>query len=56
LSPLKEVEGENGSLPAQEDYDAIIQSIKDYAGGWFDGDAEPMTRCLHVRKGSSRNL
>jgi hypothetical protein len=44
---LQELEQADGSLPAQEDYDAIVQSIKDYAGGWFDGDAERMKRCLH---------
>jgi len=38
---------ENGSLPAQDDYDAIVQSVQDYAGGWYDGDPERMRRCLH---------
>ena len=34
-------------LPAPEDYDAIVQSIRDHVGGWYDGDPERMRRCLH---------
>jgi putative lumazine-binding protein len=44
---LQEAERDDSSLPNQEDYDAIVQSIKDYAGGWYDGDAKRMRRCLH---------
>ena len=34
-------------IPAQEDNDAIMQSILDYAEGWFSADPTRMTRCLH---------
>jgi hypothetical protein len=38
---------EDVSLPTQEDYDAVVRSVKDYAEGWYDGDPERMRRCLH---------
>jgi len=38
---------EDASLPTQEDYDAVVRSVKDYAEGWYDGDHERMRRCLH---------
>ena len=34
-------------LPAQDDYDAIMQSILDYVEGWYDADVARMKRCLH---------
>ena len=39
-------EGKSG-IPSQEDYDAVVESVRDYVGGWYDGDAERMRRCLH---------
>jgi hypothetical protein len=44
---LKDATESGDGLPTQEDYDAIAQSIQDYVGGWYDGDAERMRRCLH---------
>ena len=38
---------ERNTLPVQEDYEAIVQSIKDYVEGWYDGDPDRMARCLH---------
>ncbi|MBO0887829.1 nuclear transport factor 2 family protein [Candidatus Bathyarchaeota archaeon] len=37
----------NSWLPSQDDYDAIIRSVRDYAMGWYDGDSKRMRRCLH---------
>ncbi len=44
---LEESQKEDTGLPSQGDYESIVQSINDYAGGWFNGDAERMRRCLH---------
>lgn len=35
-----------GTIP-QDDYDAIVASARDYAEGWYGGDADRMARCLH---------
>ena len=34
-------------VPAQEDYDAILGSIRDYVEGWYTADPVRMARCLH---------
>lgn len=38
---------ESSSLPSQEDYESIVESVRNYAEGWYDGDAERMRRALH---------
>lgn len=38
---------DEAGLPSQEDYDAVVRSVQDYVGGWYDGDADRMRRCLH---------
>jgi len=44
-----EKSADEGSLiTAQDDYDAIVRSVKDYAEGWYNGDPNRMSRCLHA--------
>ena len=38
---------EDVSLPTQEDYDAVVRSVKDYAEGWYDGDPERALEAAH---------
>ncbi len=44
---MSEASEERNTLPTQEDYDAIVRAIKDYAEGWYDGDSDRMSRSLH---------
>ena len=38
---------ERNTLPAQDDYEAIVRSVKDYVEGWYEGNPDRMSRCLH---------